>query len=96
MANVRTWIVTATGKNDDGDIVSLCNYDPRWATWHAARLAVVKAIDGTLDEYYVIRPEPNVPTAKLRVVYRYGQPYLTTHPDDSTRNNLDNLPDCLG
>lgn len=82
--------VTATGKDEDGDITALCNSTSTWL-----RVSKAKAIQQIEDEdyrYYV--KETGTQEVEVRVRTRYGSKYLTTDADSDSANNLDNLPDC--
>ena len=83
--------VHATGKDQDGDITALCNSGQSWSPrskWNA-----IADIEGGLHEYWV--PWAKLPETKIHVVTRSnGTKYLRTDRDSTTRNNLDDLPDC--
>lgn len=78
--------VRQTGKDDDGDITSLCN-DGEWWSPRAKALAVTDINVGT-HTYYV---KEDGERANV-IVTKDG--HLKTEPDATTANNLDNLPDC--
>ncbi len=81
--------VTQTGKDKDGDIVKLCNpwesWSPRWVS------DVISDIEQDDYEYYVKDGDEE---ALIRVIHGASKKYLQTEPDSSSKNNLDNLPDC--
>ncbi|XYH94656.1 DUF3892 domain-containing protein [Sorangium sp. So ce1128] len=57
--------------------------------------AVVDSIDAGHDWYTEVDKEPRAKIKKLKSCSRSGcthSPYLTTNPDHTTRNNLENLP----
>ncbi len=75
--------VTKSSKDSDGDIIGLCG-----PTWKVSKSEAIRDIHRD-PHYYDVSPGVYV-----RVVTRGGQQYLTTDPDGSSSNNLDNLPDC--
>ena len=79
--------VTKTGKDSDGDILSLCG-PSIGRVWRSVAIANIKQ-DPT--SYYVAEETPSV---YVKVGIRNGVEYLTTYADGHSRNNLDNLPDC--
>ena len=82
--------VTATGKNRDGDIVSLCNSGKFWSPRYKS--SAIEDIESGLYEYWVnwLR----YPESKIHVVNGPTGKYLRTNRDGSGGNNLDDLPDC--
>lgn len=82
--------VTASGKDDDDDITSLCNDGEFWSP--CAKADAIRDIERGTHEYYTLDRAGN--RAVVYVVMRNGKKHLTTSPDGSTANNLDNLPDC--
>ena len=82
--------VTKTQKDPDGDILALCNDSASWSPRNKS--GAITDIETRMYTYYVMwqggrRTDINVvngPTGK----------YLRTDADDTTRNNLDDLPDC--
>jgi hypothetical protein len=82
--------VTATKKDDEGDILALCNADESWSPRKKAD--AIKDIDGKDHRYYVKKGGKEV---DIHVVDhpKFGK-YLRTGPDGSESNNLDELPDC--
>ena len=81
--------VTQTGKDTDGDITSLCNPGQWWSP--RDRGDAIKDIDDGAYTYYV---EEQSPRSEVKVVSRGGKKHLQTTSDGSSKNNLDNLPDC--
>lgn len=81
--------VTATGKDADGDITKLCNGGESWSP--RAKADAVRDIETKAHSYYVDRAGHRT---EVHVVERGGKKYLRTDADSSSRNNLDNLPDC--
>ena len=82
--------VTRTGKDRDGDIISLCNplefWSPR-SKWDA-----ISDIESGVHTYYVLWPSGF--RTEIRVVPGPRGKYLRTDHDSTPTNNLDNLPDC--
>ena len=81
--------VTQTRKDRDGDILALCNPGTQWSP--RTKLGVIQDIENSLHRYYVPWPEGNT---WIRVVNGRTGRYLRTDRDQTTRNNLDDLPDC--
>lgn len=82
--------VKATGKNDDGDITSLCN---EWQTWSPRSKAnAINDIESGIHQYFV--KETGTQEVAVKVKSRDGKKYLTTEADSNSKNNLDKLPDC--
>lgn len=81
--------VRNTGKDSDGDITKLCDPGAVWSPRYKAD--VIKDIEGGVHTYYV--PWKSGRT-EIRVVNGSSGKYLRTDRDDTTRNNLDDLPDC--
>ena len=81
--------VTKSGKDKDGDITSLCNPT---GTWSPRRKAdAIADIDSKSHRYYVNEAGHET---DVRVITRDGKKHLQTTADKTSRNNLDNLPDC--
>ena len=82
--------VYKTGKNSTGDITALCNEGESWSPRSKAN--AISDIENKVHTYYV--PWKSGRT-EIRVV---NDPvkgkYLRTDRDNTTRNNLDDLPDC--
>lgn len=81
--------VTATGKNDDGDITSLCNQGQFWSP--RSKSDAINDIDLKLHRYYVGSGSSEV---DIHVVDGPTGKFLRTDPDETEGNNLDDLPDC--
>jgi len=83
--------VTETGKDDDGDITKLCNPDENWSP--REKDDAIDDIENGHHTYYV--DESGSDRVDIEVVDddEKGK-YLRTDPDETTENNLDNLPDC--
>jgi Protein of unknown function (DUF3892) len=82
--------VTGTGKDDDGDIVSLCNPRQSWSP-RSSRDAI-KDIEDERHTYYVLMKSGS--KSQIHVVDGPTRKYLRTNWDKTERNNLDDLPDC--
>lgn len=82
--------VTKTGKDEDGDITKLCNDGATWSP--RSKADAIGDIDGSDHEYWVAWP--NEDETRIRVVRGPTGKYLRTDRDDTTANNLDDLPDC--
>ncbi|MCA1712796.1 MAG: DUF3892 domain-containing protein [Actinobacteria bacterium] len=78
-----------TGKNTRGDITSVCDDGTAWSPRTAA--GVIQDVESGLHTYYV--PWTTGRT-EIRVVQGATGKYLRTDRDATTRNNLDDLPDC--
>lgn len=82
--------VTQTGKDSQGDITKLCNPGEAWSP--VLKADAIEQIDNKEHEYYV--PWSDGIETDIRVVEGENGKYLRTDKDDTTRNNLDDLPDC--
>ena len=82
--------VTATGKDSDGDIIALCNSRQSWSP--RAKADAISDIENGIHTYFVLWP--NASRTEIRVVNGPTGKYLRTDRDDTTGNNLDDLPDC--
>ena len=81
--------VTKTGKDKDGDIISLCNPQELWL--YRSKQNAIHDIESGTHTYYVPWPEGRT---EIRVVRGARGKYLRTDRDHTTKNNLDDLPDC--
>ncbi len=82
--------VNATGKNTQGDITKLCNAGQTWSP--RTKADAIGDIDGGIHEYWV--NWASSPETRIRVVQGATGKYLRTDRDTTSRNNLDDLPDC--
>jgi hypothetical protein len=80
--------VTRTGKNKDV-ITTLCNSNEWWSP--RSKEDAIRDIESKTHTYYVKWPEKRT---EIRVVDGATGKYLRTDRDDTTRNNLLDLPDC--
>lgn len=81
--------VTRSGKDRAGNITSLCKPGEAWSPRSSANC--IADIEGGTHSYYVEWPGK---TTEIRVVQGENGKYLRTDRDTTTRNNLDDLPDC--
>ena len=81
--------VTHTRKDKDGDITALGNPGELWSP--RLKVDAIRDIESKLHTYYVQWPEKRT---EIRVVNGPTGKYLRTDRDNTTRNNLDDLPDC--
>lgn len=81
--------VTQTRKDKDGDITALCNPGSSWSP--RLRSDAIKDIESGDHKYFVSWSDGK--RTEIRVVARTGK-YLRTDHDSTTRNNLDDLPNC--
>ena len=82
--------VTRTGKDPEHDITKLCNSGEYWSP--RLKGDAIHDIESGLHKYYVHWPDGM--RTDIRVVNGPGGKYLRTDKDNTTRNNLDDLPDC--
>ena len=81
--------VQKTGKDSDGNIISLCNDGSAWSPRPSAD--AISDIESNTHTYHV--PWKSGRT-EITVVNGASGKYLRTVRDKSTGNNLDELPDC--
>ena len=81
--------VTKTRKDPDGDILAVCHPGAPWSP--RMKADVIRDIENGMHSYYV--PWTNGRT-EIRVVKGPSGKYLRTDRDNTSRNNLDDLPDC--
>jgi Protein of unknown function (DUF3892) len=81
--------VTKSGKDKDGDITRLCNAGQSWSPRSKA-----DAIDDIEDDRHSYYTQEESYRSEVRVVDGANGKYLRTDADSTSRNNLDNLPDC--
>lgn len=82
--------VTQSGKDRDGDITKLCNPGQTWTP--VSKANAIREIEGGTHRYYV--PWSDGESTWIRVVNGATGKYLRTDKDSTTRNNVDDLPDC--
>lgn len=81
--------VRKSGKDSQGDITSLCNHGESWSP--RLKADAIRDIDGGLHTYYVDEAGFK---SNVRVYSSPTGKHLKTDADQSSKNNLDNLPDC--
>ena len=81
--------VTRSRKDEDGDITALCNPGQSWSP--RPKRDVINDIESGQHSYFVQASGGRV---DIHVVDGPSGKYLRTDPDKTTRNNLDDLPDC--
>lgn len=81
--------VYKTGKDRDGDITKLCNGGELWSP--RDKSDAIRDIENRVHSYYV--PWKSGRT-EIRVVQGNNGKYLRTDQDGTSKNNLDDLPDC--
>lgn len=82
--------VTHSGKDKDGDITKLCNPGETWSPRNKSN--AISDIETHQHSYYVQAAGGN--RVDIHVVHGPNGKYLRTDPDRTSRNNLDDLPDC--
>lgn len=80
--------VTHSRKNRDGDITAIGTPGQYWSP--RAKADAISDIELRIHTYYVQWPEKRT---EIRVVDGATGKYLRTDRDNTTRNNLDDLPD---
>ena len=81
--------VYKTGKDLDGDITKLCNANQLWSP--RKKSDAIRDIETGVHSYYV---PWRLGRTEIHVVDGPTGKYLRTDSDDTSRNNLDDLPDC--
>jgi len=81
--------VHRTGKSRDGDITSLCS-DESWSS--RSKADAIQDIETRAHTYYVPWKVPG--RTEIKVVNGPTGKYLRTDRDNTTKNNLLDLPDC--
>jgi len=81
--------VRQTKKDSDGDILALCDSGSSWNYRYKAD--AIRDIELGIHNYFV--PWTDGRTA-IRVVNGPTGKYLRTDRDSTSRNNLDDLPNC--
>ncbi|HEX2296623.1 MAG TPA: DUF3892 domain-containing protein [Actinomycetota bacterium] len=88
MNNLADRAVTKT-KKEDGDITALCSDGASWSP--RSKADAISDIENKVHTYHV--PWNSGKTA-IRVANGPTGKYLRTDRDNTSRNNLDDLPDC--
>jgi hypothetical protein len=81
--------VRKTGKDQDGDITALCDTGAHWSP--RSKSDAIKDIENGIHTYYV---PWKLGRTEIRVVNGSSGKYLRTDRDNTSRNNLDDLPNC--
>jgi hypothetical protein len=81
--------VRKTGKDRDGDITKLCNDGDSWSP--RLKADAIRDIENRVHTYHVPWTDGRT---EIRVVQGPNGKYLRTDRDHTSRNNLDDLPDC--
>jgi len=82
--------VTASRKDEDGDILALCNAGEWWSP--RMKRDAIDDIEAGQHTYFV--NVAGTGRVDVHVVNGPNGKHLRTDPDSSTHNNLDDLPDC--
>ncbi|MGK0546327.1 DUF3892 domain-containing protein [Halomonas cupida] len=82
--------VTASGKDQDGDITSLCAHGASWSP--RPKTSAIADIESGVHTYFV--QDTAGRRADIHVVTVGLRKHLRTDPDSSCANNLDTLPNC--
>lgn len=81
--------VDATGRNEEGDITSVCLAGASWSP--RAKYLVIADIESGAHTYHVIWTDKRT---EIHVVQGATGKYLRTDRDATPKNNLDDLPTC--
>ena len=87
---METRYVTKTRKDNNGTITALCDAGAPWSP--RTKSAAISDIEQDLCRYYVKWSKDEV--TEIRVAGSGANKYLRTDRDETTRNNLADLPDC--
>lgn len=82
--------VTRSKKDRDGDILGLCKPGEYWSP--RGKSDAIRDIESGTHRYYV--PWSDGANTLIHVVNGPTGKYLRTDRDNTSRNNLDDLPDC--
>ncbi len=81
--------VTKSRKDSNRNITAICNPGEWWSP--KTSIDAIKEIEEKLYSYHVILSGEKV---DIKVIRGETGKYLRTDPDKTTKNNLDELPDC--
>lgn len=81
--------ITNTKKDSSGNIILLCNPTEWWSPRSANE--ILWDIEEAMYLYFVLVDGRKV---EIKVITELTGKYLRTDPDKTTKNNLDELPDC--
>ena len=82
--------VKRSGKDRDGDITRLCNSGESWSP--RMKRDAINDIESNTHSYFVRWNGGD--RTEIRVVNGPSGKYLRTDRDSTSKNNLDDLPDC--
>ena len=82
--------VTQSRKDGDGDILALCNTGQNWSP--RQKRDAINDIENGIHSYYVY--VSGTRRVDIRVIQGQSGKYLRAAPDQTSRNNLDDLPNC--
>lgn len=82
--------VRKTGKDENGNITSLCNDGQAWSPRKAAD--AIHDIENKIHRYFV--DEAGYETTVEVITRQDGTKFLRTNADPESKNNLAKLPDC--
>lgn len=82
--------VTRSAKDRDGDILALCKPGEFWSP--RQKRDAIRDIETGAHRYYVDWSDGK--RTEIHVVQGPTGKYLRTDRDNTSRNNLDDLPDC--
>lgn len=81
--------IRRTRKDRDGDIIAVCSHGQAWSP--RSKREVISDIESNTHSYYVSEAGYE---SDVRVYVVNGVKHIKTGADATSRNNLDNLPDC--
>ena len=76
--------------DSDGDVTALGDSGASWSL--RSKSDVINDIECGYNTYFV--PWKNDPHTPIRIVQGHTGKYLRTDSDSTSRNNLDDLPEC--
>lgn len=82
--------VTHAHRDDEGDILGVC-WTAADGLKYSSRSDLISDIESKTNTYFVAVEAPAV---WVLVRSRNGTKYITTEADSTSKNNLDNLPEC--
>ena len=82
--------VVQSKKGQDGDILARCNHGEYWSP--RGKADAINDIESGTHQYYV--PWSDGTKTPIRVVNGPTGKYLRTDKDNTSRNNLGDLPNC--
>jgi hypothetical protein len=81
--------VTSTRKDEEGDIIALCNKGKSWSP--RKKGDAIRDIEADTHTYHV---KDTSGRSDIHVVDGPSGKYLRTDPNGTASDNLDSLPDC--